>query len=74
MKNLKESNLLINGNEKSEISIINFSKENTFKSNKKLIPIENPNPNLRIKLSNIKIVIIIIIYKYIIKQTIQIKI
>ena len=54
MKNLKESNLLINGNEKSEISIINFSKENTFKSNKKLIPIENPNPNLRIKLSNIE--------------------
>ena len=54
MKNLKESNLLINGNEKSEISIINFSKENIFKSNKKLIPIENPNPNLRIKLSNIE--------------------
>ena len=45
MKNLKESNLVINGNEKNEISIINFSKENTFKSNKKLIPIENPNPN-----------------------------
>ena len=73
MKNLKVSNLLMKGNEKSEISITNFSKK-IFNSNKKLIPKENPNPNLRIKLSNIKIVIIIIIYKYIIKQTIQIKI
>ncbi len=52
MKNI-ELNTIINGNEKGELTILNFN-EHKHKSTTKIIPIQNPNPNLRIKLSNIE--------------------
>ena len=52
IKNL-DSNIIINGNERGEITILNFN-EYKHTSTTKTIPIPNPNPNLHIKLSNIE--------------------